>query len=360
LNTFEVLSGAGALRFRSLELAAWNLQGVLPFQRWIVDLKLDIEARDNVRCDGLELVVPFELLDRESVEDLASSWNDKAKPLPDWFSQGSGEEGSTIARPFVVKERPDVLGRGRLPAVLSRRTSVRSVVPIHFEAPLEPGARSVVFLRFHVGPRAAFVLWKRSLFGINGLIVDLQVAAAVEGRAIIQPESCSIHVIVRAYLQPKFTFPSVEPSLVEQGAWQYLRRVTDLRGEGALVRFSSTSSLNEPGRLYLDLSREFGLLPLGNFVRVFIAAALGTELVLALRDGGSGLFTTIGSWISDLWSSVQFGIGPIAVSGVLGVFLLVVSRIPVARRSARATRARLRRLDRYLLESFHRLRSRDS
>jgi hypothetical protein len=223
---------------------------------------------------------------------------------------------------------------------------------------LQANQDATISIRFHVG-RSSFALWKRSFIGINGLILDLSVGEEVQGHKIAMPERTGIHCVLRAWLQPQLRFPAIEPALVDRSDWEhYLNRDTDIRGEGALVVLSAEAK-GAPARVYIDATREFGLLPLGNFLRMFVVSLAAALVALWLRDndvrGGVGknaVWESIWEWVQ----SSQANYGPLKLAGVAAFLFIILANHKRLSSWWRSSRARARAFERWLLKKLHQLR----
>ena len=340
MNGFAVAWDDANFDLLEQTIGIWNLQGVLGSQRLVVDVLLRITPKE-FSLKTITLQLPFDLSeDGKDFEDLAVLWEDrKVGVVPAWYRDFKGRVKNPVAARVVI---PIVVSdRSRVSPPFARKSSVSSTVVIGFP-PRDPGKEFAIALRFYTGTQSSFVLWKRSFFGINGMIFDLKNVLLSDDSPVA--ERSTFALILRAYMQPKFSVPvTVEASIVENGPWtEFLGRQADLRGEAALVCYSShtknkqtefsdaaasadqnpprpTSDVasgdpspdtdpkpeespvpdtdpspeespvpdTDPGpegdsspeldsgpegtgrRLYLDVSREFGLLPFGNFFRLF-------------------------------------------------------------------------------------------
>jgi hypothetical protein len=341
VNVFSVFSSDGDFAVDNAAIGIWNLQGVLGSQKLIIDLLLTITPSSPVSSFGL--ILPFDLSEdgkdfEDQVEFLDTA---KSATIPFWFKSTIGASAtpiSTSISDIVVSDR------SRVAPPFARKSSVWSKANINLASAQQAGRSFSVFLRFYTGTQSSFVLWKRSFLGINGMLLDLKFGDRRQIQAV-QPESAMIAAIVRAYLQPHFTSPSpVEASIVENGTWtEFLGREADLRGEAALVCYWNESSEPSDQRLYLDLSREFGLLPFGNFIRMFWVALAAWLVAYSIASHSwRGWGPAVVNWIHDStvaawdWAfesvsvSTAFGV---KITGIAAFILIVVA---IARRRKKA------------------------
>lgn len=308
------------------DVILWNLQGLFGRQRLYADLVLELQSTGTGDVTEFDLIVPFLVSVAKQLDIGASEATPLTTPGFKWQTEGQVLEEESSRRQVSVTHiasfepvvdqalRPDDRG------FLVRRAEQASRVKVHLANGIAPGTSTIVRMRFDIQGRTSSVYWKRSGLGINGGLFDLRIFSEPATNLLanlpvfenaIGPRASSITCVVRATWQVQNHFPVVEPFLLERRSMNnYLGRLPDLRNQGALVayRVENDSNRNEPAvdRLFLNVAREFGLLPIGNFLRM---AVLAVALILLSEDIRTGLDEAAG-WI---WA----GIGAISLAWLL-------------------------------------------
>ncbi len=364
------------------------------------------------RCDSLdavELAVPFRLRSRADVEGFGADLAVSKLTLPgavDVVQRAPGHDqrirelsvryqddlGLVPKRTVQIDPQPQEF----VPATprplfdrLSRPSSEWSVHRWVIDGqPLSAGQSAVFKVRYHVYQPTGIVRWKRSGIGINGAFFEARTGTGaihrsdplpdlINNRGVI-PKAVTITFVLRASLQLHVGAPHVEPEVIDGRTWEhYLRRVTDLRRAGALVAYTRSATKSAPvdrsiedgteeseadeksedPRLFLDVSREFGLLPFGNYFRI----ALLTLAILAFARWigliGSGHYTGIP------WTHILHNVG--SVIGQLGISvgsllaLAFSTKIPKIAKTLSSFRNAWHRFDRWFWRRYLKLADRD-
>lgn len=335
---FEFRASGGTFTIDRCDLTIWNLQSVIGTQRFVVDLLLEVTAIEVLA--KIKVAVPFEI---DAWEDLSEL---PAEQLPTWL------RGTTADRSRVCLTSITCEGARKIPSILVRRHRVVTTADIELESGPQSGVARVILLRFHAN-HVSFALWKRSFLGINGVIIDSAITTQSPATGTVIPSQRAFHIVLRASLQPKTMFPPMQPGLVEQSDWNpYLGRVPDLRREGALVVLSHHATHSVDERVYVDASREFGLLPFGNFFRIFLLTLFSIYLMAWVRDKtwtgpGSPSAGDIGSFFGNIFRvhDAQAGFLWFRTSGWIAAVIILC----LLMRKAKGLRRRLRHLERRFL-----------
>ena len=350
-----------------LDATLWNLEGLFRQQRLTLDVAILFGVPDNAEqpLTKIDLLVPFEASSRDFV-DIRKNYPIAAFPAPGWttdlaevaggrLTYGEPPNDVDVMQLAVRMELELVAGSsvassaddGTVRESRSRRDARWSRVTVAFD-PQEPGTHGYIRFRLHIFGRCGAVLWKRSGMAVNGALFDLKTFVPDSAEQRIQswarPERdglqlvrSSTTLVLRASLQPKSTFPEAEPQFLEYGWSEYLGRQTDLRDDGALIAYTSTNDGNRgedhDSALFMDVSREFGLLPLGNFVRI---AVIGVLIVLVFQMMGvvPPGERNLASWTKDRFTGaaqVFWTAGVIAG----GLALSFLTRLSAVRRQLR-------------------------
>lgn len=267
-----------------------------------------------------------------------------------------------VASAAASDDALDITGRSHLPLLdrVSRRASTCSVERFTFVEALARDEQTLIKLRYHVYPPTGLVLWKRSGLGINGAFFEARTAAGaihandklpnlIRSRGV-KCESVTMTFVLRASLQLRVGAPHVEPRVIDGRTMEaYLDRLTDFRREGSLVAYTrpaTPNDRNEEALLFLDVSREFGLLPIGNYLRI----GLLTFCMLAFARW-IGLIGH-GNYVGIPWRHVWHTIESLYLE-ILAVALVVLGGPQLTRIKAIATwlssgRNAWHRLDRWI------------
>lgn len=340
-----------------LDLVLWNLTGMLKTQRLIFDIGITFLNPANTKVIGL--LLPFSVSDSHQCEDLSKAEPKAIDLLSPNLTVGAevitldGQEymRCQIQRFQVVSSK----GGG----ALNRRPI--SHLRLHVGSGIEFG---YIRARFHVVGPASVVIWKRSGLGLNGAIIDIEPVAGDDHEPL--PDSfsdvtfppvkrSSVTVILRSSLQRQASFPELEGALLPKlDIWEsYLNRRTDFRRQGNLVAYrdvvdDSSASIVASRRVFLDVSREFGLLPVGNLIRSALVIVLVAGIMVAAAP-------TETSWNFDVlvpgFSTVQAILGTVGALGTGGV-LTLLSRLARVRTAVRWVRVGFHRFERYALGSL--------
>jgi len=355
---FDVLKPAGDddLTVSRLDIVVWSLQGLFRIQRLVIDVSVLLRNdHSQSSLQDLSLLVPFRVSPQDQVSPLwGKHYHELVNPaLRIWSDDGDrGASSLSFSEPLLdaAREIRATLDsqdhyEGRSDKVIDRilrRSRSWTIVPLHLDKSVPPAEYAYVRMRFSAGARTSAVFWKRSGLGVNGALYDLRTYLspgypAPDLRGILSSRGAEVEIstitcVVRASWQLRSGFPTVSKVKLEPSSWgSYLDRATDLRDQGALVAYSASStdshSAGPGGRvgMFLDVSREFGLLPFGNFVRTALAvlAALAVAAQLGLVSGKESLHNIA----TDVSS---FFVNNAALLGITGggiVFLTLLSRI---------------------------------
>ena len=224
--------------------------------------------------------------------------------------------------------------------------------------PVPAGKAAYVRVRFPVDRPFRSVTRKRSGLGQNGALIDLRVADTHEVDddtefAQYRDLIAKIHwlrvvVIIRAALQLRAVSPS--PSslrLLERGIWEsYIGRSLAARRSGAiaaLIAYEFDVESDDGGKprpvgrhapfnVFIDVSREFGLLPIGNFVRMLFLVVVGAMIGRNVFLSDLGVFGTFLRNLADFVG--DRGLVILTALGALGA----VSFLPPVRRAVQKAR----------------------
>lgn len=271
----------------SLKVKVWNLEGIAKSQRLIVDVELVILVL-NQPLSSFRLLVPFQL---------DGDWQWQKLDSKECDVRLEHQEGCEVPEfSLAVDESTKNLTNGRRKRnELSDIDKAYSLQKVTIQSlAIEPGQRARFHIRFHVYSPNSIVRWKRSGFGINGALFEIGTSTSpvrLDDRlaSLLSAAPCikrsELVVIVRSSLQLRFSSPlHLDITAIDGREWEScLRRWTDFRREGALIAYQSLKDLDEgecqfAHRMFLDMSREFGLLPLGNFIRI----GLGVFVILVI------------------------------------------------------------------------------
>ena len=347
--------GGESFTLDQFDVVMWNLQGLAGHQLLIADLLVVLTAGSSVT--GVNLLLPFDSEKADRV-DLAGKAGNRQLTTPG-FEVREAPQGGTAAPAhklvdpdtgndiLVSRLAPHTAGSSDIVSAPSdggffvRRANVWSSASVDVDAPISAGSTAAIRIRYGIRGRCSAVYWKRSGFGINGGLFDLRLFAPDSGlqlsdnavlERVVAPHRLSLACVVRATWKVQFNFPlSMEAALLERGRYSdYLGRKPDLRNQGALVAYRITSDLEgdphgageRPNRsLFLNVAREFGLLPIGNFLRTGVAVVLGVLFATALQDSGRDL--------------VAWAVGAAASLGVFGLVWKLAAKWSTLQSSAR-------------------------
>lgn len=378
-----------------LDAILWNLTGLVKTQRLFFDVGMLLKA-GTTGLSQFDLVVPFRIESKLQWSDLlaSTSWMDRRAELngllahglifpggqlkwsegaetPYFLPNGSGVTEQVPISRLTWENHDSKFGRG------FTRLTFRLVNPILAN---ESG---YVRIRLFVVGRTASVLWKRSGIGINGAAIDVELGnfrvpeekmqtKLSDGRVTIA--NCTFTVVLRSSLQLRTRYPlGVQPALLERGIWEpYLGRQTDFRRQGSLIGYTVAAEAshvvveghggvqgdtdrngpnNFAASLFLDVSREFGLLPFGNILRTFIAVVVAFfmfGLIGSVHDGWTvgRVADDIGSWIA------QHVFLSSSVSGAIVLVVGLEATVTRWQQFVRTNRIRIHALERWIMRAI--------
>jgi len=345
-----------SFEIESLDAILWNLTGIVKTQRLFLDVGMLVQTGESA-LTRLDLVVPFRVDSQLQLSDLIPISTELSKQTSILPGLDGGPQTYNHIYSDEAHESDTVQGKHGW-----------SRVPLALVIPIPPNSQGYLRTRLFVVGKTKAVLWKRSGFGINGVVVDLQlgncsvperdVATTVSGSPV-NIGRCTLNVVLRSSLQMKWSYPeSVKPSLLQRGIWEeYLRRRTDFRRQGSLLLYTITGGQESDGSnsvgvgTFLDASREFGLFPLGNFLRIAIVV-LGSLFVVGLLGTSKGSIS-----VSDVILHIAHWIRrhSYVTGGGLAALLAIssaLSKIPMLHKEARKVRVRLHSIERWMLKAL--------
>jgi hypothetical protein len=261
-------------------LNLWSLGGLLGHKLFLFDVGLRLKNKQAKDLTKIRLALPFGT-DKESLTDLHDLMLNQSvaqlifgKPVTIDDSTIDYEGGSRVLVARVSVNESQLHGE------LSNSRQGYSLWSIKIAPTIRKDEECYVRVRFELRSLGRTWVWKRSGISKTGAIVDLRIAdvrqAVSEWKTfedqLIQIQAINVFVIAPPSLQFRATSPSYHyMRLLEGRVWEpYLRRKSDIRRSGKLVIFEWRNDANSkvdttcPFRVLLDLSREFGLLPLSN------------------------------------------------------------------------------------------------
>jgi hypothetical protein len=354
---------------RRLDVLVWNLEGIAKLQRLIVDITLVIKSTTE-SLGTLDLLVPFRVRQREDWESLYEN-----VVVSDLTMPGVSGGQDSVALKTITYDAPigEVLRRRfEMTSVkpndskpkgqpwldrMSKRSPAWSIERLTLSEPLAQDEQAIFRIRYHVYPPTGLVLWKRSGFGINGAFFEARTGAGALHRkdpipALLEErsmtcEAVSMTFVLRSSLQIRLG--TSQPKVIDGRQWEdYLERFTDLRREGALVAYTRPSTpedKTEESQLFLDVSREFGLLPFGNYLRIGILTL--AILAFARWTGLLGPGNYVGVPWMHLFHLAGHYVAQIFIVAGVGAAGLIASRIEKSAALLKGVRNRWHRFDRW-------------
>jgi hypothetical protein len=323
----------------------WCLAGLLKRRVFFFDVGLRLRA--GVRdVSTIEMALPFGIYGKEAngFEDLQPLFRDDAV-CQLVFGRQVDREGqklryqSSNSGPTEIQTVDlDIAQCKRLDEYSGHDFSYWS---LKLSSNIKRNPDSYIRLRFRVRNAGRTWIWKRSGLAKNGALIDLRVTDIRETTVeeswmafrdrIASIEMLNFFVIAPSWLQLRSSSPSHHyMRLFEGRIWEkYLRRAVDLRRNEKLVIYQwrnsrGTVSASNPFHAFLDLSQEFGLLRLGNHLRVaFFVTIFLTLLTLIVRSYPS-YSNQIQQTINALYSSKFLTIT--GLTGLLGALVWVLFR----------------------------------
>lgn len=339
------------------DVVVWWLAKWFNRQQLIVDVNLLVCAGES-GLRGLKLALPFGVRHPSEVQDFSAGLT-AAKGLPFIYFGKVEDPGAPPDAPAVIFfEDEEVPGPDRQAAVhrvtcekvtihregwLSRISPISECVLV-LARKLEAQERGFISVRFYVYGNTAIARWKTGFLARNGVTLDLasgditRLKSTQSGRNLmdraIQPKSGSVSYVLRVDHPVSFASPEpVDVALVPRGAVApYLGRVTDLRGDSALVSYRTDNysmvDSPEPVSLFVSALKESSIWSLGNYVRLFVLM-LGAVSLLAMlgvvehNPAGVWFPMTVSSAISSLWASTTIRAAALVPVTLLGVVQLL-------------------------------------
>jgi hypothetical protein len=272
-------------------LNLWSLGGLFGHRVFLFDVGLRLKNKQERGLTKIRLAIPFGT-DKESLEDLHDLMlNQSSARLI--FGKPVTIDGSTIDYEGGVQVLVANISsnESQLHTELSDLGKGYSLWTIKISPSIKSGEECYARVRFELRNLGRAWVWKRSGLAKTGALVDLRVAdvrqAVSEWNAledqIVPIQGINVFVISPASLQFRATSPSFHyMRLLEGRVWEpYLRRSSDFRRSAKLVIFEWRNNAGSqvdpahPFRVLLDLSYEFGLLPLGNHLLTAVLVLIG-------------------------------------------------------------------------------------
>jgi len=350
---------------RRMDLQFWALTGWFGLaNEYFLDVGLLIRPAQHDVVREFSLAVPFGVATTE-VRDLSEEIGSKAGVLigPGTVVSNNATEVS-FTRPTTV-ESP--FTKVSISATDYSEYSQSGVAVCTFQLNKPATAQEGAYVRMRLPMERPFrcVTRKRSGLGQNGALIDLRVSDTHEvdddaefrdyRERIADIHWLQLSVVIRAALQLRAASPDpFRLRLLERGIWEgYVNRKLAPRRSGAIVsliayEFDSTSGFKNSGTIcrdnpfnvFMDVSREFGLLPFGNFLRMAMLVAIASSVGAAISLDDLGVFgAVLGSvrlFVSD------FFLGILGIMGASSV-LVYIQRI---RRGIRIAARRIKQVGR--------------
>jgi hypothetical protein len=302
MGFFGVAPDAGHGTFRVIEchLNLWTLDLLCWRTEFFLDVGLQLEAVGGP-VTGFQMAIPFGT-SADSLQDLGDRVRDQR------------DSSLLFGKPVTLTATTIDYGQGpfqllqALAAGTNRdeRASQKdfSLWHVASEPALQAGSSGYLRVRLRITHPGRVWMWKRSLVARNGALFDIRVADAREawnvtdGHAIasrlVAIERLRLFLITAWQWQLRSTSPPVHYiRMVEGRAWEkYLDRTTSLFASPKLVIYQWRSgegafvTVDLPFRVFADLSDEYGLVRIGNHVRV---ALLTTATLAAVWFGQANL-----------------------------------------------------------------------
>lgn len=304
MGFFAVVRASSNDDFRVIgcHLNLWSLPGLLRSRLFLWDVGLRLRAGGK-EVSVIQLAVPFGT-DESEMEDICDRLTDQniarlVFGTPPRISDGNIEYTSSrdgdiklnLARVLKSSRDKDLSG------------SDYTLWKLELSSPIKTDPHSYVRVRFPISNLGRLWDWKRSTFSKNGAIVNIRISdvresiivpqwKALEDR-IVPIESLNLLVIAPAKLRCQSVSPAYHyMRLLEGQAWQqYTNRVAGKWKSERLIVYQWRSDApvganpplvidpTNPFRVFLDLTRESGLLPLNNHLLTAILVLLPTFVV---------------------------------------------------------------------------------
>ena len=265
------------------------------------DVGLRLKNKKQQALTKLRMALPFGT-DKESLHDLHDIMLDQSAAML-IFGKPVMIDGSAIdsgqGRVLVAKVSNN---EAKLHTELSNLQKGYSLWTINVSPALKKDEECYTRVRFELRSLGRVWVWKRSGLSKTGALVDIRVADVRQSVSvwreledqIVPIQGINVFVISPASLQFRSTSPPFHYMRILEGrVWEpYLGRASDLMRRGKLVIFQWRNNPNVdpkidptcPFRVFLDLSREFGLLPLSNHLLVAAMVLLGLFIAYSVRD----------------------------------------------------------------------------
>lgn len=329
-----------AFSVHTCHLNFWVLPGLFrPYYQFDVGLRLIAEED---KLTSFHLALPFTVRS-SGVEDLYDLLVQQ-DTAPMVFGEPVTIQGNTLSYTGAQALQVGRINAGRSREVTEWTSKKQhcSVWRIDLGTEMNKGDERYFRFRFPIDGLGRRWLSKRSLFAVNGAIMDIRVADVREAQEAMDWRSLqdkilpipllNAFIITPMSLQARSVSPALKYTrLLEGTAWEpYLRRKTGMLRSRQLLIFywkAEHVSIEKPFRGFLDLSTEFGVSSFANHfltgvvaVLAFIAAlyvrdgyaamdwaAVSSALAPALRpaNGYWALGVLVGGWLLKMWGPVQ-------------------------------------------------------
>jgi hypothetical protein len=336
-------------------LNLWSLGGLLGHRVFLFDVGLRLKNKRENGLTKVRLAIPFGT-DKESLEDLHDMMLDQSaarlifgRPVKIDDSKIDYDSGGQIPVVSVCS------GESTLSTELSDSRVGYSLWVIKISPTIKKDEESYVRIRFELRNLGRAWVWKRSGFAKTGALVDLRVADvrqaiskwnALEDQ-IVPIKQINVFVISPASLQFRAASPRCHYMRLLEGAmWEpYLRRKSGRRPEKLVIyewRNDKNSVIDSthPFRVLLDLSYEFGLLPLSNHI---LTAGLVLVVLIAIYY--------VLHHVAELTKAsvaILSLLPPLGVGTVIAIILWLARGYKPMRTAIGAGKKLFRRLERYL------------